>query len=61
MTRHSVNNNTCMSLAINIFSFKFKSFDQFNTPPVASNFRHVLSCGTVVPFGFGQGHLDQIM
>ena len=26
--------------------FKFKSFDQFNTPQTASNFRHLLSCGT---------------
>ena len=29
--------------------FKFKSFDQFNTPQTASNFRHLLSCGTIVP------------
>ena len=28
--------------------FKFKSFDQFNTPQTASNFRHLLSCGTIV-------------
>ena len=28
--------------------FKFKSFDQFSTPPkTASNFRHLLSCGTI--------------
>ena len=29
--------------------FKFKSFDQFDTPPpqTASNFRHLLSCGTI--------------
>ena len=31
--------------------FKFKSFDQFNTPPppppLLSNFRHLLSCDTV--------------
>ena len=26
--------------------FKFKSFDQFNSP--ASNFRHLLSCGTII-------------
>ena len=32
----------CISL------FKFKSFDQFNTPQTASNFRHLLSCGTIV-------------
>ena len=30
MTRHSVNNNTHMGLVISLF--KFKSFDQFNTP-----------------------------
>ena len=28
--------------------FKFKSFDEFNTPQTASNFRHLLSCGTIV-------------
>ena len=28
--------------------FKFKSFDQFSTPQTASNFRHLLSCGTKV-------------
>ena len=27
--------------------FKFKSFYQFNTPQTASNFRHLLSCGTI--------------
>ena len=27
--------------------FKFKSFDQFNTPRTASDFRHLLSCGTI--------------
>ena len=27
--------------------FKFKSFDQFNTSQTASNFRHLLSCGTI--------------
>ena len=31
----------CISL------FKFKSFDQFNSPQTASNFRHLLSCGTI--------------
>ena len=30
MMRHSVNNNTCMGLVISLF--KFKPFDQFNTP-----------------------------
>ena len=28
--------------------FKLKSFDQFNTPQTASNFIHLLSCGTIV-------------
>ena len=27
--------------------YNFKSFDQFNTLQTASNFRHLLSCGTV--------------
>ena len=27
--------------------FKFKSFDQFNNPQTASNYRHLLSCGTI--------------
>ena len=27
--------------------FKFKSFDSFNSPQTASNFRHLLSCGTI--------------
>ena len=27
--------------------FRFKSFDQCNTPQTASNFRHLLSCGTI--------------
>ena len=27
--------------------FIFKSFDQFDTPQTASNFRHLLSCGTI--------------
>ena len=31
-----------------ISSFKFKSFDQFNTPQTASNFRYLLRCGTIV-------------
>ena len=28
--------------------FKFKSFEQFNAPQAVSNFRHLLSCGTIV-------------
>ena len=32
--------------------FKFKSFDQFNTPQTSSNFRHLLSCGTIVLMNF---------
>ena len=27
--------------------FKFRSFNQFNTPQLVSNFRHLLSCGTI--------------
>ena len=27
--------------------FKLRSFDQFNTPQTALNFRHLLSCGTI--------------
>ena len=30
-----------------ISSSNFKSFDQFNTPQTAWNFRHLLSCGTI--------------
>ena len=30
-----------------IFLFKFKSFDQLIPPQTASNFRHLLSCGTI--------------
>ena len=30
-----------------IYLLKFKSFDQFNTPQTASDFRHLLSCGTI--------------
>ena len=30
-----------------ISMFKFKSFDQFNNPQTASNFRHLLSCDTI--------------
>ena len=33
----------------NISLLKFRSFDLFNTPQTASNFRHLLSCGTIVP------------
>ena len=45
MIRHSLNNNTLVACYISLF--KFKSFDQFNTPQTASNFRHLLSCGTI--------------
>ena len=30
-----------------IFLFKFRSFYQYNTPQTASNFRHLLSRGTI--------------
>ena len=33
--------------SFDISLFKFKSFDLFNTPQTASNFRHLLSCGTI--------------
>ena len=46
MIRHSLNSNTRMGSCY-ISLFKFKSFDQFNTPQTASNFRHLLSCGTI--------------
>ena len=47
MMHHSVNDNTRMGLVISFF--KFKSFDQFNplAPLTTSNFRHLLSCGTI--------------
>ena len=32
--------------------FTFKSFDQFNTPQTASNFKHLLSCGTTESLNF---------
>ena len=40
--QHYTHGSCCISL------FKFKSFDQFNTLQIASNFRHLLSCGTIV-------------
>ena len=36
-----------MHESCHISLFKFKSFDQFNTPKTASNFRPPLSCGTI--------------
>ena len=47
MTCHFVNNNTRMGLVISLCS-KLKSFDQLIPPQTASNFRHLLSCGTIV-------------
>ena len=38
----------CMHGSCYISLLKFKSFDQFNTPQTASNFRHLLSCGIIV-------------
>ena len=46
MARHSVKNNTGMSFYFSLS--KFKLFDQFNSPQTASNFRHLLSCATIV-------------
>ena len=37
--------------------FKFKAFDQFNTPQTASNFRHLFSCGTVDILTFSRGRV----
>ena len=34
------------------FFFKYKSFGQSNPPRIASNFRHLLSCGTIDPAHF---------
>ena len=42
---HSLNNNTRMGLFISLF--KYISFDQSDPPRIASNFRHLLSCGTI--------------
>ena len=33
---------------------KFKSFDQFNTPQTFSNFKHLLSCGTIERISISQ-------
>ena len=44
------------SVSSYISLFKFKSFDQFNTPQTASNFRHLLSCGTIVKTVRAEGH-----
>ena len=47
MTRYSVNNNTHMGLAIYIF-LQIQIIWSVNTPRTASNFRHLLSCCTIV-------------
>ena len=46
MTRYSVNNNTPMGLVISLCSNSNHLIS--NTPKTASNFRHLLSCGTIV-------------
>ena len=46
MTRHSVNNNTCMDLVI--FLCPNSNHLIFNTPQTASNFKHLLGCDTIV-------------
>ena len=43
---YGANSNTRTSLFY-ISLFKFKSFDQLNTPQTASDFGHLLSCGTI--------------
>ena len=50
MTRHSVNNNTRMDLVISLCSNSNHFKSSVNTPQTASNFRHLLSCGTVIAF-----------
>ena len=47
MTRHSVSNNTRMGLVISLCSNHLIS----EYPQTASNFRHLLSCGTIVDHG----------
>ena len=42
MTRHSVNNNTGMDLVISLCS----NSSHLMLPQTASNFRHLLTCGT---------------
>ena len=46
MTRHSVNNNTCMDLVIFLYS-NANHLISLIPPKTASNFRHLLSCGTI--------------
>ena len=49
MVSHSLSNNSCTDLVISGSLFKYKSFDQSDPPPrMASNFRHLLSCGTII-------------
>ena len=45
MMGHSLNNNTRMGY---MSLFKYTSFGQSASPRIASNFRHLLSCGTTV-------------
>ena len=46
MTRHSVNNNTAMGLVISLCSNSNHLISLIPPPQTASNFRHLLSCGT---------------
>ena len=50
MTSHSGNNNTRIGLAISLCS-NSTHLISFSAPQIASNFRHLLSCGTIVTFG----------
>ena len=48
----------CTKGSCYISVFKFKSFDQFNTPQTAANFRHLLSCGTIVRVLLAEQHFS---
>ena len=51
MTSHSVNNNTRMGLVVSLCSNSNHLISLGHPPPpTASNFRHLLSCGTIVVY-----------
>ena len=50
MTCHSGNNNTRMGLVISLCSNSTHLISLL-PPQIASNFRHLLSCGIIVTFG----------
>ena len=47
MMRHSVTNNTRMGLVISLCSNSNHLISLIPPPGTASNFRHILSCGTI--------------